>query len=109
TWDEVEQCTRPEDLVFTSGEVLDRVAEHGDLLAPLTTAGEARGTPGQTGAAAALGGTATAPGLSPGCAKGGLRITRPAIPAPVTRTRRSVGSTMARRIFALLARRGGRR
>src|SRR5215469_7817469 len=39
TWDEVEQCTRPEDLVFTSGDVLDRVAEHGDLLAPLTTAG----------------------------------------------------------------------
>ncbi len=36
TWDEVARCTRPEDLVFTSGEVLDRVAEHGDLLAPLT-------------------------------------------------------------------------
>src|SRR5262252_1768475 len=35
TWDEVAQCTRREDLVFTSGEVLDRVAEHGDLLAPL--------------------------------------------------------------------------
>jgi bifunctional non-homologous end joining protein LigD len=38
TWDEVAQCTRREDLVFTSGEVLDRVAEHGDLLAPLITA-----------------------------------------------------------------------
>jgi bifunctional non-homologous end joining protein LigD len=35
TWDEVARCGQPEDLVFTSGEVLDRVAEHGDLLAPL--------------------------------------------------------------------------
>src|SRR5262249_53502009 len=38
SWDEVAQCTRREDLVFTSGEVLDRVAEHGDLLAPLAPA-----------------------------------------------------------------------
>ena len=38
TWDEVARCTRREDLVFTSGEVLDRVAGHGDLLAPLVTA-----------------------------------------------------------------------
>jgi bifunctional non-homologous end joining protein LigD len=43
TWDEVEQCTRREDLVFTSGEVLDRVAEHGDLLAPLVADPPARG------------------------------------------------------------------
>src|SRR6266576_3895083 len=35
TWDEVAGCERPEDLVFTSGDVLDRVAGHGDLLAPL--------------------------------------------------------------------------
>ena len=35
TWDEVAECKRPEDLVFTSGDVLDRVARHGDLLAPL--------------------------------------------------------------------------
>jgi bifunctional non-homologous end joining protein LigD len=35
TWAEVAGCERPEDLVFTSGQVLDRVAEHGDLLAPL--------------------------------------------------------------------------
>jgi len=35
TWDEVAECERPEDLVFTSGDVLDRVARHGDLLAPL--------------------------------------------------------------------------
>jgi bifunctional non-homologous end joining protein LigD len=38
TWDEVMACQRPADLVFTSGEVLERVAEHGDLLAPLTVA-----------------------------------------------------------------------
>ena len=36
TWEEVAGCGRPEELAFTSGEVLDRVAEHGDLLAPLT-------------------------------------------------------------------------
>ena len=34
TWDEVEACERPEDLRFTSDDVLDRVAEHGDLFAP---------------------------------------------------------------------------
>jgi bifunctional non-homologous end joining protein LigD len=38
TWDEVAGCERPEDLVFTSGDVLDRVAGHGDLLAPLVGA-----------------------------------------------------------------------
>ena len=38
TWDEVAACERPEDLVFTSGQVLDRVAGHGDLLAPLVAA-----------------------------------------------------------------------
>ena len=35
TWDEVEACRAPEDLVFTSDDVLARVAEHGDLFAPL--------------------------------------------------------------------------
>jgi bifunctional non-homologous end joining protein LigD len=39
TWDEVADCKRPEDLVFTSDAVLERVAAHGDLLAPLTAAG----------------------------------------------------------------------
>jgi len=34
TWDEVEACERPEDLRFTSDDVLARVAEHGDLFAP---------------------------------------------------------------------------
>jgi bifunctional non-homologous end joining protein LigD len=35
TWDEVDGCRRPEDLVFTSDDVLARVEEHGDLFAPL--------------------------------------------------------------------------
>jgi bifunctional non-homologous end joining protein LigD len=35
TWDEVAGCAHPADLVFTSEQALDRVAEHGDLLAPL--------------------------------------------------------------------------
>ncbi len=36
-WDEVAQCRHPEDLFFTAPDVLARVAEHGDLLAPLLT------------------------------------------------------------------------
>ena len=35
TWDEVEACREPEDLVFTTDDVLERVAAHGDLWAPL--------------------------------------------------------------------------
>ncbi len=38
TWDEVEAVVRsgdPDDLAFTSDEVLDRVAEHGDRFAPV--------------------------------------------------------------------------
>ena len=35
TWDEVEACQAREDLFFTAGDVLDRVARHGDLFAPL--------------------------------------------------------------------------
>ncbi|WP_055480696.1 non-homologous end-joining DNA ligase [Sphaerimonospora mesophila] len=31
TWEEVEECEGPEDLVFTASDVLGRVAEHGDL------------------------------------------------------------------------------
>ena len=34
-WDEVEACTTPDDLVFTAADVLERVAERGDLFAPL--------------------------------------------------------------------------
>jgi bifunctional non-homologous end joining protein LigD len=39
TWDEVRACRRPEDLVFTAGELSDRLAEHGDLLEPLLAEG----------------------------------------------------------------------
>jgi bifunctional non-homologous end joining protein LigD len=35
TWDEVEACREPEDLVFRSDDVLARVEEMGDLFAPL--------------------------------------------------------------------------
>jgi bifunctional non-homologous end joining protein LigD len=41
TWDEVEACASPQDLVFTAEDVLERVEEHGDLLAPLLHAGGA--------------------------------------------------------------------
>ncbi|WP_344944591.1 non-homologous end-joining DNA ligase [Sphaerisporangium flaviroseum] len=34
TWEQVEGCDRPEDLVFTAGEVLRRVEELGDLMVP---------------------------------------------------------------------------
>jgi bifunctional non-homologous end joining protein LigD len=37
TWDEVRTCRRPEDLVFTAADLPVRIAEHGDLLAPLFT------------------------------------------------------------------------
>jgi bifunctional non-homologous end joining protein LigD len=50
TWDEVAGCERAEDLVFTSDQVLERVTDHGDLLAPLL-AGERDGR-GAQGAAA---------------------------------------------------------
>jgi bifunctional non-homologous end joining protein LigD len=35
TWEEVEACRSPRDLVFTAEDVLERVAEHGDLFARL--------------------------------------------------------------------------
>ncbi|MPZ80760.1 MAG: DNA ligase D [Actinophytocola sp.] len=37
TWDEVARCRHPNDLVFTADDVLDRIEDHGDLLAPLLT------------------------------------------------------------------------
>lgn len=37
TWDEVRACRRPEDLVFTADDLPARIAQHGDLLAPLLT------------------------------------------------------------------------
>jgi bifunctional non-homologous end joining protein LigD len=39
TWDEVRDCQRPEQLVFTAERLPARLAEHGDLLAPLLGAG----------------------------------------------------------------------
>jgi bifunctional non-homologous end joining protein LigD len=35
TWDEVSTCRKPDDLVFTSDDVLGRVEDMGDLFAPL--------------------------------------------------------------------------
>ncbi|QUH02987.1 ATP-dependent DNA ligase [Saccharopolyspora erythraea] len=35
TWDEVRGCTRPDELVFTSDDVLRRLDRHGDLMAGL--------------------------------------------------------------------------
>ena len=42
TWDEVEACVSPADLVFTSDDVLARVEAHGDLFAPLLGSRRAR-------------------------------------------------------------------
>lgn len=39
-WDEVEACERPEDLRFTSADVLARVEELGDLFAPCLEGGQ---------------------------------------------------------------------
>lgn len=41
TWEEVEDCRAPADLRFTADQVLDRVDEHGDLLAPVLEGGPA--------------------------------------------------------------------
>ncbi|MGD0165984.1 MAG: non-homologous end-joining DNA ligase [Gaiellaceae bacterium] len=38
SWDEVERCRRPEDLVFGPSDVLERVERRGDLFAPRTRA-----------------------------------------------------------------------
>jgi bifunctional non-homologous end joining protein LigD len=35
TWEEVEGVRKPDDLVFTAADVLDRIDEHGDLFEPL--------------------------------------------------------------------------
>jgi bifunctional non-homologous end joining protein LigD len=39
TWDEVRACRRPEDLLFTAHDMPDRLAVHGDLMAPLLAEG----------------------------------------------------------------------
>jgi bifunctional non-homologous end joining protein LigD len=40
TWDEVRGCRRPEDLRFTAIDLPDRLAAHGDLMAPLLGQGD---------------------------------------------------------------------
>ena len=45
TWDEVAACRRPQDLVFTSDDVLARIDEHGDLFAPLRERSSAKSLP----------------------------------------------------------------
>ncbi|HEX2315254.1 MAG TPA: non-homologous end-joining DNA ligase [Thermomonospora sp.] len=39
TWDEVGSCEKPADLTFRTDDVLTRIADHGDLLAPLLEEG----------------------------------------------------------------------
>ena len=46
SWDEVAACRQPLDLRFLAGDVLDRVARDGDLLAPLTDPGARGRVPG---------------------------------------------------------------
>ena len=48
TWDEVEACRKPDDLVFTSDDVLARVEADGDLFAPLLCE-PGPGAPGDVG------------------------------------------------------------
>ena len=40
TWAEVRACRRPDDLVFTAADLPARIAEHGDLMAPLLGASQ---------------------------------------------------------------------
>ena len=35
TWDEVQACRAPEDLVFRAEDVVARITAHGDLFEPL--------------------------------------------------------------------------
>ena len=46
TWDELTRCAHPSDLVFLAGDIAGRLAEHGDILAPLTDPDAARPLPG---------------------------------------------------------------
>jgi bifunctional non-homologous end joining protein LigD len=56
TWDEVQACRTPHDLFFTADDVLERVASHGDLFAPLLATGAARRVPRGDGSRAAAAG-----------------------------------------------------
>ncbi|MFD6277714.1 non-homologous end-joining DNA ligase [Streptomyces sp. NPDC060209] len=46
TWDEIEACGAPDDLLFLAGDMAARLERHGDLLGPLTDPGQARPLPG---------------------------------------------------------------
>lgn len=46
TWDEIEACGAPDDLVFLAGDMAARLERYGDLLAPLTDPDQARPLPG---------------------------------------------------------------
>ncbi|MFJ5633226.1 non-homologous end-joining DNA ligase [Streptomyces goshikiensis] len=48
SWQEVEDCRTPADLVFLAGDIPPRLARDGDLLAPLTDPGRAGRLPGGT-------------------------------------------------------------
>lgn len=45
TWDEIEACRGPGQLVFLAGDMAERLARHGDLLAPLTEPEHGRPVP----------------------------------------------------------------
>ncbi|MET9545977.1 non-homologous end-joining DNA ligase [Streptomyces sp. NPDC006627] len=45
TWEEVETCEDPEQLVFTADDIAPRLRDHGDLLGPLVTHDGARPLP----------------------------------------------------------------
>ncbi|MFD4035144.1 non-homologous end-joining DNA ligase [Streptomyces sp. NPDC058637] len=45
TWDEIEACGAPSELVFLAGDMADRIAGHGDLLGPLNDPGQAHPLP----------------------------------------------------------------
>ncbi len=55
TWDEVEACADPADLVFTSDDVLARVERSGDLFAPLLGAARVTAAPAGGGLVPARG------------------------------------------------------
>jgi bifunctional non-homologous end joining protein LigD len=44
SWDEVQACRQPQDLFFTAEAVLHRVADFGDMFAPLLTPGPSAGS-----------------------------------------------------------------
>ncbi|MFF1693788.1 non-homologous end-joining DNA ligase [Streptomyces sp. NPDC058257] len=49
TWEEVEACGNPADLVFLAGDIAPRLTEYGDLLGPLTDPDRARPLPRTAG------------------------------------------------------------